>query len=191
MINLSADININVDKLLKKMQSEVVKAVQLSAIEMHSKAQDNYAANGSNNTGSQARIIIDDKKLNQKNPIADVKANFQHAAYIEFGTRTLAKVPSEWSSFASKFKGSGGKVSYKALIKWVQQRGAYNGAAMSIRTKKSRSFTGQDAKIKTAAFLITRKINTIGIKAKPFMYPAFFAVRPKFLKRIQDLCNKI
>lgn len=195
MVKIEAEIKLNLITLFKKMQKNVEQAIELTSVEMQQKAIDNYTANGSNMSGSAARIDVK-RFYNKKNPSANVRANFKHAAFVEFGTRSRTEIPTEWKEYASRFKGGNGKVSYKAFIKWVERKGIaglFNINSRNIKTRRgslSRSKKSMQL-VRTAAFLIARSVNEHGSKPHPFMYPAFFEVRPKFLKRIQDLCSKI
>lgn len=195
MIRIEAEIKLNLITLFKKMQKNVEQAIEITSIEMQQKAIDNYTANGSNMSGSAARIDVK-RYYKKKNPSANVRANFKHAAFVEFGTRSKTNVPDEWKEYASSFRGSNGKVSYKAFIKWVERKGIaglFNIKTRNIKTRRgsfSRSKKSMQL-VRTAAYLIAHSVNEHGSTPHPFMYPAFFEVRPKFLKRIQDLCNKI
>ena len=84
-----------------------------------------------------------------------VAANY--AAYLEFGTRLFAaayvnSLPSEWQSFAAQFKGGGGSFEdfFMRIVEWVRRKGI----------------------APEAAYQIAKKILRVGIRARPFLYPA-------------------
>ncbi len=88
-----------------------------------------------------------------------ISANIEYAPFIEFGTKSFAAsyvstLPPDWQAFAAQFKGSGGG-SFQELVmkitRWVRLKG--------IEAK--------------AAYPIALSIVRNGIKAQPYLFPAF------------------
>lgn len=93
-----------------------------------------------------------------------VGAYIEYAAFLEFGTKSfaaayVASLPEDWQAFAAEHIGTGEGTFAElllAIMKWVELKGIA---------------TGKD--IKQASYLIARKIVRDGIKAQPYIYPAF------------------
>jgi hypothetical protein len=93
-----------------------------------------------------------------------VGAYIEYAAFVEFGTKSfaaayVASLPEDWQAFAAEHQGTGEGTFAElltAIMKWVELKGLA---------------TGKD--IKQASYLIARKIVRDGIKAQPYLYPAF------------------
>src|SRR6185312_3833428 len=93
-----------------------------------------------------------------------VGAYIEYAAFVEFGTKSfaaayVASLPPDWQAFAAEHRNTGEGTFAELLIaimKWVELKGLAE---------------GKD--IKQAAYLIARKIVRDGIKAQPYLYPAF------------------
>ena len=105
----------------------------------------------------------------------EIVVNADYAAYVEFGTRKfaaayIATLPPTWQAFASKFRGTGGGSFAEfvaSLMRWCKVKGI-------------------DEK---AAYPIARSILLNGIKAQPFLYPAFEKNKPELIKRLKALLN--
>ncbi len=96
-----------------------------------------------------------------------IGSNVDYAPFVEFGTGKKVYIPSEWSGFASQFKGSTGEKWTNALEeieKWCISKGIPKEAAYPI--------------------LIT--ILEEGVNANPFLYPAFRLGRKNLIKDIKD-----
>ena len=97
--------------------------------------------------------------LSKKNLQGGAQIDETYSAFLEFGTRSLVKVPSEFKSIASEFKGIKVKsgVSFKdAIENWIV---------------KKLGKTEEEAK--KISFPIMMKILKVGTRPQPFMYPAF------------------
>lgn len=101
-----------------------------------------------------------------------VIAGVDYAAYLEFGTRKFAAIyvsslPPDWKTYAASFKGGGGGSGdfFETIRKWVKRKGISDAAAYPI------------------ALSILRN----GIKAHPFMYPAFQSNVPKLENNLKAL----
>lgn len=94
-----------------------------------------------------------------------------YASYVEFGTRkyaaeTVSKLPADWQAFASSTKGKGAgtfKEFVERLVGWVSRKGLQ------------------------AAYAIALTILRNGVKAQPFLYPAYNKYKDQLLKDLNDI----
>lgn len=162
-------------------------------------------------TVSEAQQLspIDEGRLRQsinskpENLKVTIGANVDYAAYVEFGTKGFAAayvgtLPPEWQQFASEFRGPGGG-SFKDLVRkiteWVHRKGLGSGfggtvgitGTYSVKTRKrTGSKKTQDDQDKQVAYLIAKKILVKGIKAHPFLIPAFEHNKQKLLDNLKE-----
>lgn len=178
-----------VEAAISSFKSEGVKAEQIILKELKAFGDD---------------IVTDAKRLAPKdeghlyNSIANelkgntltVSVNADYAAYIEFGTKRfaakyVATLPSDWKSYAAQFKGKGGG-NYKdfvlRIMKWVKRKGI--GGLQTKSGNLSKSKSSLDA-MQQAAYGIALHIIRNGIKAQPFLYPAFVKNRAKLIKNLK------
>ena len=104
-----------------------------------------------------------------------VSANASYAPYIEFGTGGKVSIPAGFNEMAASFKGkSGGKFKdmVAALTLWVKAKGIGNGK-----------------NDKGIAFAIALSILRKGMKAQPFLIPAYESEKPKLINRLKTLLN--
>lgn len=100
-------------------------------------------------------------------------ASANYASFMEFGTRKyaaveVAKLPADWQAFAAQSKG-GGMGTFDqfilSLMGWCKRHG--------ISDK--------------AAYPIALKILRDGVKAQPYLYPAFNTAKDKLLEELQAI----
>ena len=134
-----------------------------------------------------------------------VGASVDYAAYLEFGTRKyaaaqVATLPQDWQMLAAQYKGKGGGGTFKQFVlrltEWVHRKGLGTGFAGKIGVAgtysvKSRKRTGgkplQESQDRQAAYAIALKILRNGIKAQPFLYPAFNIAKDQLLKELNEI----
>ena len=100
-----------------------------------------------------------------------VVTDVEYAAFVEFGTKSKAKIPPELSSTAEKFKQTNSinfDEFYKDIKKWCKKKGI-------------------DEK---AAYPIAISIIKNGQNAQPFLYPAFKDEVKKYMNAIKQLIAK-
>lgn len=148
-------------------------------------------------------IELDTKYLDKK-----VNVLARHAAYVEFGTKRKVSVPAEWKDYAIQFKGRGDggtwKDMLKALTDWVRKKGLagsyrfVNARDTSKRLKRpvrDGTKSEQNNQDEQVAYAIMVSILKNGIKAQPYLYPAFkegIAGLPGRIEKIlQDEVNKL
>ncbi len=171
-------------------ENTVADAVKLAPVdEGHLKESINYDKSSDHKNGASVAINV----------------NANYAAYLEFGTRKFAAfyivgLPSDWKSYAAQFKGGGGGGDYfdflNAILDWVVRKGIAN--RYSVKTQKkininlekpSKSGVGKGdyERLHDVAYGIALSIMRKGIKAHPFLYPAFEKNRQQLLDDIKAI----
>lgn len=110
-----------------------------------------------------------------ENLSVEIVASANYAGYVEFGTRKfaaehVASLPAEWQELARESKGGGGGSFIEfiqRLIGWCKRKGI-------------------DEK---AAYPIAKKILVNGVKAQPFLFPAYEKNRPLLIERLKKLLD--
>lgn len=83
-----------------------------------------------------------------------------HGPYVEFGTKSRAVIPPDWTDFAKRFQGPTARTgAYDRIMKWATQKGYDKGHA----------------------FNIFMKIMRYGMHPQPFLYPAFIKQQKKLM----------
>lgn len=140
----------------------------------------------------------------QGNLKVTITVNADYAAYVEFGTKGfaasyVATLPQDWQTFAAQFKGKGSGDMWeflKRLTEWVKRKGVADqaikyqkvkatGSVRTVRNRKQQKVE-DDAAAYNIAFSILRK----GIKAHPFLYPAFEKNRLELIKNLKAQIEK-
>jgi hypothetical protein len=99
-----------------------------------------------------------------------VTVNEFYGAYMEFGTGTKVRVPSEFKDMAASFKGKRGNYEegLKAIKLWCKHKGI-------------------DEKF---AWIIFSKILGAGVNPKPFLYPSYIKGKKDYLNNLKKLLSK-
>jgi hypothetical protein len=97
-------------------------------------------------------------------------ANVDYAPFVEFGTKSAKniKIPAGLEAYASQFKGTGSG-GWDKLLEDIEQWCASKGIEPE------------------AAYPIARKIAREGVKAQPFLFPAWEKERPKLLDSLEKM----
>jgi HK97 gp10 family phage protein len=121
-----------------------------------------------------------------------VEATASYAPYIEFGTGGKVSIPTGYESYAMSFKGVK-KGSYydflMALVEWIKKKGIKAGV-YSVKTRrrlgnKTTKFNEDVAMAERIAYSILKK----GIRAQPFLIPAFQQEIPQLFIRLKKILN--
>jgi len=169
---ITADVNTKqLQRALRKLEqagSEIRAKGELeierSARIIESQAKRN-APTGANNR-LKTSIDVRGSKLTR-----EVYTDVKYAPYVEFGTKSKVEIPPGLEGYAMQFKGGGGSYEdFEASIKrWAQLKGIPE----------------------EAVYPIMKSILHKGVKAQPFLFPAFFAEQPQLLKRLKKVLRGI
>jgi len=118
------------------------------------------------NFGKLAQSISHEKV---KNLVYKVTVNEIYGSYMEFGTGTKVKVPTEFAEMAKTFQGSKSKGNWKDAL-----------AAIKIWCKAK----GIDEKF---AYPILAKILGAGVNPQPFLYPSYKKGEKDLMKNLEKL----
>ena len=158
------------DKYKKTVQTEIKDEVNASALAIQLTAKKLAPVNLGNLRNS---IYLLEQSVSEGKFMFTVGANAKYAPYVEFGTGGKVSIPTGYESYASSFKTKTGgtfKEMIKALTLWVERKGIASG-------KKSKS----------AAYMIALAILRRGLRAQPFLIPAFEQEKPKLKLRIEKV----
>lgn len=170
---ITADVNTKqLQQALRKLEqagSEIRTKGELeierSARIIESQAKRNAPTGASNRL--KTSIDVRGSKLTR-----EVYTDVKYAPYVEFGTKSKVDIPPGLEGYAMQFKGSGGgsfKDFEKSIKRWAQLKGIPE----------------------EAVYPIMMSILHNGIKAQPFLFPAFFAEQPQLLKRLKKVLRGI
>jgi hypothetical protein len=169
---ITADVNsrdlIRVLNKLESAEKEIrVKAelaIEASARKIEAQAKRNAPTGASNRL--KTSIDVRGSKL-EREVFTDVK----YAPYMEFGTKSKTEIPPGLEGYAMQFKGGGGSFEdFEASLKlWAKRKGIPE----------------------EAVYPIMMSILHKGVKAQPFLFPAFFAEQPQLLKRLKKVLRGI
>lgn len=170
----------NIDAAFKKMdkfsadvQKEVKNEIAASALKIQSDAKRAAPVNL-----GKLRQSIYMYEINEGAKFAyKVGTNESYAPYVEFGTGGKVSVTGNYASYASQFKqGRGGKFSdmIKALMQWVERKGLASGK-----------------NAKSMAYAIAISILRRGMRAQPFLLPAYEVEKSKLTSRLKNIINNV
>lgn len=187
----TTDIIKKFDKFNNNVKTQLKNEVNASALKIQSDAKKNAPANLGTLKNS---IQLVEQSVNDTKFIYSVGSTVSYAPYIEFGTpgtqsKTNMKIPSGYEDFAKQFQGkSSGKFKdmVLALAEWVTKKGIV--ASYSIKTQRRVGNKKNNAKKDlSVAWAIAISILRKGIRAQPFLIPAFEAEKPKLIQRIEKI----
>jgi hypothetical protein len=140
-----------------------------AAIKILAEAKANLKQNGSIATGQ-----LRDSGRVEKQPDNSIDVAFKsiQAYFIEFGRKAGRMPPID------------------AITEWVVKKGLAD--TYSVKTQK-RAARGNDFKYRamSIAFLIAKKIQKVGSKPKPFLYPAFRQNEAQVMREINEAIRKV
>jgi hypothetical protein len=178
------------EQLENNLTQGVDDELNISAEAVARNAKRNVASNGTFDEGALAGRINADTSVRFSKTVG---ANVFYAPYIEFGTKGRTLIPSGLEDYAAQFKGGGGgnfKEFIAAITAWIKRKGIKTGT-YSVKTRRR---IGNKAKReqedKGLAYAIALSIRKKGIKARPFMFPAYMEEKTKLLKTLADMLLK-
>lgn len=183
-----------VKKLEQVLQAEVDAEMGASARVIEGEARQTATANSFDRGRLAGSIVADDTVPFRKR----VTANIYYAPFVEFGTGKKVKVPTGLEAYAAGFRKKMDRGKFKdfvrAIEQWMKRVGIE--AATEITQVKSGKRKGQFRKVGGAdqrlaqyalAYTIARSILRNGLKARPFLFPAFFKEEKNLVDRIEKL----
>ena len=176
------------EKKLKEIQDSVstklAEEISASALKIEKEAKRNAPVNMS--TLRQSIHATSKDKLTHF-----VEVGASYGAYVEFGTGGKVSIPVGYEEYAASFKGNkGGSLNdmIEALTLWVKRKGL----AGTYSVKSGRRLGGKAVKAsqdeKLARFLAI-KILRNGIKAQPYLIPAYELEKPKLIEKLKKILN--
>jgi len=171
MISVKADIkSINktlkiLDSLGERVRKSAEKEIERSARNIERDAKRNAPTGASNRL--KTSIDVRGSGLSR-----EVYTDVKYAPYMEFGTKSKVKIPPGLESYAMQFKGKG--------------TGSFQDFEKSLKLWAKRKGIPEEA-----VYPIMKSILHKGVKAQPFLFPAFFAEQPQLLKRLKRVLRGI
>ena len=158
----------SLDKKAKQINAAASEGLESVAIDILKESQDNIKRNKSIATGK----LINSGEINKNSDnTIDVLYKANYAKDVEYG------------------QPAGTIVDKKALIEWIKKKGL---ADTYTRSGNRRSRGSRfKVKIEAIAFFVQRSIRAKGVKARPFLFPAFRKYESKVINIINNAINKV
>lgn len=107
--------------------------------------------------------------------VAEVGTKVGYGAFVEFGTGPAGKQLNLYPLPSGYSYGNGGKFPpIRLILEWVKRKG--------IKPKGGAT----PSSLRSLAYLIARSIARRGVKPRPYLFPSFEEVRPKFEADIKN-----
>jgi HK97 gp10 family phage protein len=157
----------SVDKKTAEIDEAGREGLKRAGMQILATAKENLQKNNSIATGQVRNSGVVEGKEND----IDVVFKSLHASAVEFGRRAGKQPPID------------------NILEWIKKKGIID--TYSIKTRKQTS-RGKNFYKKAAAlaFLIARKIGKFGVKARPFLYPAFRQNEDEVMKILTNSIRK-
>ena len=176
------------EKRLKEIENnvsvELAKEISASALRIEKKAKRNAPVNL-----GYLRQSIHATSKDKSTHYVEVGASY--GAYVEFGTGGKVSIPTGYETYAASFKGGkSGTLNdmIEALTLWVKRKGLTG----TYSVKSGRRLGGKSTKaaqdLKLARFL-AYKILRKGIRAQPYLIPAFEEEKPRLIENLKKILN--
>jgi len=120
-----------------------------------------------------------------------VEVGASYGAYVEFGTGGKVSIPVGYEQYAASFKGKKGgglEDMIQALTLWVKRKGLAGTYSVKSQRRLGGKGVQQSQDMKLARFLAI-KILRNGIKAQPYLIPAFELEKPKLIEKLKKILN--
>lgn len=173
----------------QKLKESVIKSLGKVAEGIVNDAKSNLRSQKAINTGFLVNSIFAEPVTD--NLSVNIVAGAPYASYIEFGTRKFASayvssLPKDWQTLASQYKGKGGGT-FEDLVKnialWVAQKGVVGTYSVKTRKRVGSKQTKEEENM-AAAYPIALSIVQNGIRARPYLYPAYVKNRNIFAQEL-------
>lgn len=123
---------------------------------------------------------------------AKIVVGASYGAFVEFGTGGKVSIPSGYESLANQFKGQKTGSYYDflmALVDWIKKKGikagTYNISTRRRVGNKATKFNEDVIMAERIAYSILKK----GIRAQPYLIPAYEAEKPRLIQNLKRLIN--
>lgn len=173
----------------QKLKESCIKALGKLSEGIVNDAKSNLRNQKAINTGALVNSIYADPVTD--NLSVNIVAGAPYASYIEFGTRKfaasyVASLPKDWQTLASQYKGKGGGT-FEDLVKniaiWVGQKGLAGTYSVKTQKRLGTKQSKEEENLATA-YPIALSIVRNGIRARPFLYPAYVKNRNIFAQEL-------
>ena len=196
-LNLSGLDNLTkrLNSLDNNLRVEIISEMSASALRIETKAKRNAPVN-LGTLRQSIHSISDTGGLTHR-----VIASASYAPYVEFGTGGKVSIPAGYENFAVQFKGKGSGTLedlIQALTVWVKRKGlagTYQATSYDVSTRKASKIkrtgsakTKKSEDEKLARFLAF-KILKNGLRAQPFLIPAYEDEKPILFNKLKRLLN--
>jgi hypothetical protein len=152
--------------------------------------------------GKQLRLVpVDEGGTKQATGFKKTKpletelfSNKKYTPFMEFGTKSKAKIPAELQEYAKQFNEKGPKITFEDFLKiiaaWVRRKGI--AGRFSVKTKRRLgSKTTQADEDTQAAYPIAVSILNKGVNPHPFFFQPFFDERKALVERVRKIVEGI
>ena len=156
----------SIDKKTAQIDEAGREGLKRAGMQILATAKENLQNNNSIATGQVRNSGVVESKEND----IDVVFKSLHASAVEFGRRAGKQPPTD------------------SILEWIKKKGLVDTAT----PKGGRRKRGQDfyKRAQSLAFLIARKIGKFGVKARPFLYPAFRQNEDEVMKILTNSIKK-
>lgn len=165
------DVQQGIDRLTEKMQVDLNTLVEASAYDMNDDAISAIQGNNAIDLGAGGGLLSH-QYVQQENPRAwGVGNSAFYAPFIEFGTGKQVSIPAEWQALAAQYKGPypGTWPEFEQNIKaWMKRHGMDPDQSYPMMIHILRN----------------------GLRARPFLYPAYVKNRAKLIEDVKKLFSR-
>lgn len=121
-------------------------------------------------------------------------SNKIYTPFMEFGTKSKARIPAELAEYAKQFNKKGPKLTFEEFLKiitdWVRRKGI--AGKYSVKTKRRLGSKATKAdEDSQAAYPIAVSILNKGVNPQPFFFQPFFDERKALVERVRKIVEGI
>jgi HK97 gp10 family phage protein len=159
-----------IDQVIRELRAvgkDIEKLIDAETLSIAMQVEGDAKKLAPKNLGKLAQSISHEK-IKESN--YKITVNEFYAAYMEFGTGTKVRVPSEFANMAESFKGKRGnyRQGLESIKLWCKQKGI-------------------DEKF---AYVIFASILGAGVNPQPFLYPSWIKGKKDYLDNLKKLLSK-
>lgn len=165
------DVQDGIDRISEKMEVDLNSLVEAAAYDTNDDAVSIIQRNNAIDLGAGGGLLSHQFVRQESARSWAVGNSAFYAAFIEFGTGRQVQVPAEWEEVASKYKGP--------------YPGTWNLFEQNIKIWMKRHGMDPDQ-----SYPLMMHILRNGLKARPFLYPAFVKNRAELIENVKKLFSK-